>query len=142
MDTQRPHSIVPEPELTPDRKVRERFMPLTDEEYKLLAPMTVEERHRWLKENVPTKERLARHLGAEGLHDMAYNARQGLYSDFESPYAMPQHELVRQLKAKARYDLVPYVTAGEYDDTPAESERWAREQTGEIGRILDELKPR
>ena len=131
--------IVPERELTKDKKTRERFMPLTEEELTILQPMSPEERHRWLKENVPTKERLARHLGAAGLPDMAYNARQGLYSDFESPYPLPKVELVRQLKAKARYDLVPFITGGEYDDTKPESDRWAREQVGEIGALCDEL---
>ena len=139
MNIDRPHNIIPEPEVTKDRAARERFMPLTDEEYKILAPMTPDERHKWLKDNMPTKERLARHLGAEGLHDMAYNARQGLYSDFESPYATPKIELVKQLKDKARFDLVPYVTSGEYDDNKAESDKWAREQVGEIGMMCDKL---
>ena len=139
MDIDRPHSIIPEPEVTKDKRARERFMPLTDEEYKVLAPMTPDERHKWLKDNMPTKERLARHLGACGLHDMAYNARQGLYSDFESPYPMPKIELIKQLKAKARFDLVPYVTSGEYDDNAAEGDKWAREQTGKIAMVLEKL---
>lgn len=141
MDTQRPHSIVPERELPKDdRRVRERFMPLTDEEVSTLAPMTEAERHAWLKERLPTKERLARHLGAEGLHDLAYNARCGKYDDFhEGGEPLPQMALMRDLKAKGRYDLSWIVTSGEYDGTARESKEWAAKQTGELGELIDEL---
>lgn len=139
MNVDHPHNIIPGPEVGTKKRDRERFMPLTDEEYRLLAPMTPDERHKWLKENVPTKERLARHLGAAGLHDMAYNARRGLYSDFESPHPTPKLFLLKHLSDKARFDLAEYVKAGEYDDTPAEGDRWAREETGELAMMLDKL---
>lgn len=140
MDTQRPHTIVPESELTKDPKVRERFMPLTAAEAELLSGMTPEQRHEWIKQKLPTKERLARHLAAEGLPDLAYNARQGRYDDFDEGGAeLPQVELLRDLKRRGRYDLSWIVTSGEYDATKAESDAWARRQTGEAGAMLDAL---
>lgn len=144
MDTYRPHGIVPDAEIPKnDRRARERFMPLTVEEAELLASMTEAERHAWIKEKLPTKERLARHLGAEGLHDLAYNARQGRYDDFDDGGEdLPQLALLRDLKRKGRPDLAWIVTSGEYDATKAESDQWAARQTGEVGALLDEMKLR
>ena len=141
MDTQRPHNIIPEREIPKaDSKARERFMPLTDEEARLLAPMTTEQRHAWIKEKLPTKERLARHLASEGLNDLAYNARQGRYDDFDDGgEELPQIALMRDLKRKGRYDLCWIVTTGEYDATKDESSVWAKRQTGEVGALLDQM---
>ena len=50
MDTHRPHNIIPEYEIPA------RFMPLTDDEAAMLATMTSEQRHEWLKAKLPTKE--------------------------------------------------------------------------------------
>lgn len=152
MDTRNPHSIIPADELftkkpkskkdvEENRRTRERFMPLTDDEATMLAGMTPEQRHDWLKTKLPTKERLARHLASEGLHDLAYNARQGHYDDFdEGGEDLPQLALLRDLKARGRYDLSWIVTSGEYDATKAESGAWASRQTGEIARILAALR--
>lgn len=141
MDTQRPHTIVPDAEITKnDPRVRARFMPLTDADYAELAPMTTEQRQEWLKRKLPTKERLARHLEAEGLTDLAYNARQGRYDDFDDGgEVLPQNALLRDLKRKGRHDLTWIVTSGEYDATPAESAAWAARQTGEVKAILDAM---
>ena len=141
MDTQRPHSIIPDQELPKeDRRARERFMPLTLEEAGLLQGMTPDERHAWIKDRLPTKERLARHLGAEGLHDLAYNARQGRYDDFdEGGETLPQNALLRDLKRRGRPDLAWIVTSGEYDATKKESNEWAEKQTGELGEMIDQL---
>ena len=121
MDTQRPHSIIPEREIPKnDAKARARFMPLTPDEAQTLSTMTTEERHEWLKAELPTKERLARHMESEGLLDLAYNARQGRYDDFdEGGHETPQIELMRDLKRKGRSDLSWIVTSGEYDGTKA-----------------------
>jgi hypothetical protein len=141
MDTSRPHTIVPEREIPKDdERARERFMPLTEEEVALLAPMTEDQRHAWIKEKLPTKERLARHLGAEGLPDLAYNARQGLYDDFDDGGDVtPQIRLMQDLKRRGRYDLAWIVTSGEYDATKAEFDAWAQKQSGEMGALIDKL---
>lgn len=141
MDTLRPHGLVPGHEIPEDdRRARERFMPITNEEFLELAAMTREQRHAWLVAKLPTKERLARHLGAEGLHDLAYNARAGRYDDFDAGGAtLPQLELLRDLKRKGRYDLTWIVTSGEYDAKSSEGDAWARNATGELGQVLDEL---
>lgn len=141
MDTQLPHRIIPEREIPKnDERARARYMPLTEDEAKMLAMMTADERHDWLKEKLPTKERLARHLESEGLKDLAYNARQGRYDDFdEGGEELPQFALMRDLKRKGRSDLTWIVTSGEYDATKAESDAWAKRQTGESGRLCDEL---
>ena len=141
MDTQRPHYIIPDAEIPKDdKRARERFMPLTDEETMLLAPMTPDERHAWIKAKLPTKERLARHLASEGLNDLAYNARLGRYDDFdEGGVELPQIELLRDLKRKGRHDLTWIVTSDEYGATKAESDCWAARQTGEIRELIDKM---
>lgn len=141
MDTQRPHTIIPEREIPKDdKRARERFMPITQAEMELLVPMTPDERHAWIKERLPTKERLARHLAAEGLPALAYRARQGLYDDFdEGGHPTPQLKLLQDLKKAGRFDLKWIATTGEYDATKAESDAWAARQTGEVAMILDRL---
>lgn len=131
--------ILPDAEIPKTQRARARFMPLTDQEYEILRPMTAAQRHRWLKENIPTKERLARQLGSVGAHALAYNARQGRYSDFDGESATPKLDLLRDLKRSGHHDVAKLVMAGEYDDNKTESDRWAHEQVGEIGRVLDKL---
>lgn len=142
MDTERPHSIIPEREIPKeDKRARARFMPLTPEEHELLAPMSEEQRHQWLKLRLPTKERLARHLEAEGLPQLAYHARRGLYDDFdEGGHETPQIKLMADLKKFGRFDLKWIVTTGEYDATRQESDAWAARQTGEIRSLIDAMK--
>lgn len=159
MDTRRPHSILPEHEIpTRSEQERARWIPLTDDEARELQGMTEDQRHAWIKANVPTKDRLARHLHAIGLPVLAARARSGEFSDFESEHATPQIMLVGELraahvkasrrkgehsdKALAIRDLEKLVIAGEYDDTKAESDAWAAKQTGEIKRIIDAMTPK
>ncbi len=46
MNTEPPHEIVPDKELTPE--ARERYLQLTDEQVRQLSVMTPEQRGRWL----------------------------------------------------------------------------------------------
>ena len=102
-------------------------MPLTEEEAAMLFQMSVEDRHAWLKNKLPTRERLARHLAAEGAPGLAYFARLGLYDDFhENGHPTPQIKLLEDLKRAGRPDLKWIVTSGEYDGTKAESDEWWR----------------
>ena len=89
----------------------------------------------------PTSDRLARHLEAEGLPaDMVEKARQGYYDDFKSPLAMPQMQLLTDLRAHGRDDLTPAVIDGEWDSTPEESKEWAESFEGRS--TMAELGPR
>ena len=139
MDTHGPHSIIPERELS--GLEAKRFMPLTSEEAEKLSGMDAKSRETWLKDRLPTKERLAMHLESLGHDDLAANARRGDYSDFESEVtAMPQHLLLEHMTGRKGEDEVrAAVLDGWYDDTPKESEVWASKQTGEMKRIIDAM---
>ena len=139
MDTQRPHDILPTHEL-PKGRDRLRYVKLADDQHADLEGMTPEERHAWVKYNIPTKERLAIHLESLGHDYLAKRAREGLYSDFESKHETPKVLLMRDLKRNNLYKLAALVRQGEYDDTKAESDAWAKEQTGEVKQILDDIE--
>ena len=134
------HEIVPGRELNlDDPRTRARYLKLTDEEIETLRNLEPKERHEWLKKRLPTKERLARHLEWRGCAALAYRARLGLYSDFESSHPLPKVLLVEDLKRHALHDIVKLVMAGEYDDTRQESDEWAKKQDGDVGQLLDDL---
>ena len=137
---------------------RARFVPLSDEDAATLQSATPEERREWIRQNIPTKERLARHLAWIGIPVLAARARSGEFSDFDegSPHAMPKVVLLQELrrqylkacrkkgehsdKAFRISDLEKHVKAGEYDDTKAEGDAWAARQTGEVRAILDRME--
>ena len=105
---------------------RARYVPLTPEDEAVLRPMTEAERGMWLLEHMPTKERLARFLEAEGAPDwIVANARRGLYSDFESSEATPKVLLVTHLRQQACPHFANLVIEGCFDDTKEEAEAWA-----------------
>lgn len=134
-----------------------RWVPLTDEQAAQLQALSAEERAKWIRANIPTKDRLSRHLMWIGLPVLAARARSGEFSDFESEHALPKNVLVRELTAarekairrKGEHcekefsirDLIKCVVAGEYDDNKAESDAWAAKQTGEVREIIDRMTP-
>lgn len=75
-----------------------------------------------MSDQLPTKERLARTLEAEGVAFLAAAARRGLYDDIESPLPTPKIELVRQLRSLdgAKVELVNRILSGEFDNTHEE----------------------
>lgn len=88
---------------------------------------------------LPTKERLALALQAldePGLQPVIERARQGLYDDFESPYPLPQHQLVADLAPYNLPAFVERVKNGEFDATREEGEAWYRKE----GRSLLEME--
>lgn len=85
-----------------------------------------------------TKERLAEVLEREKLQDLAFNARLGLYDDFESDSATPQTDLVRALMAKGRKDLARRAADGEWDATREEAEAWS--ETPEARKVIRDLR--
>lgn len=136
-------------------EAKARYVPLTEEQARELEGASKEERHAWLKANLPTRERLSRHLRWVGLPVLAARAAQCEFSDFDGPHAMPKvvllseldkalHKVVRKKgehsdKAFHIRDLRKLIVAGEYDDTKAESDTWAARQKGETGELLDRL---
>ena len=77
---------------------------------------------------IPTSERLAQVLHAEGLFHMETKARYGYYDDFKSPLETPIVQLVRDLQAAGKDALAKRAMDGEFDATKEESEAWfARE---------------
>ena len=73
-----------------------------------------------------TKERLAQVLHAAGLFQMEGAARAGRYDDYESQSATPIHDLVNDLRAADRHDLVQRAIDGEWDSTVEEARQWQR----------------
>lgn len=74
---------------------------------------------------LPTKERLARALEAEGVPvSIVAQARQGYYDDYESEIATPQMTLVADLQAHGFMLLAKRAMDGEWDGTKAEAEAW------------------
>jgi hypothetical protein len=61
------------------------------------------------------KLELIRELEKRGLTDMARKAKDGEYSDFESPHAMPVIQLVRELEALGHPDLAMRARNGDFD---------------------------
>jgi hypothetical protein len=73
---------------------------------------------------IPTSERLAQMLHANGLFEMEDKARLGYYDDFRSLLATPIIQLVGDLQAKGRHDLAQRVMNGEFDSTKEEAQEW------------------
>ena len=72
--------------------------------------------------DLPTTERLARVLEAEGLPaEMVAAARDGYYDDYKSPLAMPETQLYQDLIGHGRKDLAERAVAGEWDATKEEA---------------------
>jgi len=142
MNTEGSHEIVPEREIPNDQK--HLFIPLTDEETAVVAPMSAEDRQAWLVKNIPTKERLYRYLKDQGLPRFMWeNARKGVYDDFDdNGVDMPQTLLIKHLSAYARFDIIKLVKDGVFDGTLAEGEAWAARQPAEVKDILNKLNSR
>lgn len=77
---------------------------------------------------LPTSERLAQVLHAEGLLEMESKARAGYYDDYRSPLATPIMQLVKDLSAVNRKDLAERAANGEWDGTREEGEAWMKTQ--------------
>jgi len=73
---------------------------------------------------VPTKERLARVLDAEGLVLLAVEARGGRFDDYESNSPTPINDLIDFVRLYGREDLAQRAMAGEWDATEEEGRRW------------------
>lgn len=71
-----------------------------------------------------TKARLADALDDAGLLELARQASEGRFDDFESESATPIVDLVRCLEAAGRKDLADRARAGEFDGTREEAEAW------------------
>lgn len=85
-------------------------------------------------EPLPTTERLARALEATGdpaLAGMIMRARAGYYDDFKSPLAMPERQLVIDLRQAGQTGLLERAMDGEFDSTAAESQAWAASEDGQ-----------
>lgn len=82
-------------------------------------------------EVVPTAERLARALDAAMLPEMAARAREGYYDEWRSELPFPLMQLVNDLNAAGRVDLVERVKAGEFDATAEEAQAWAASPEGQ-----------
>lgn len=75
-----------------------------------------------------TTEKLARALEAlddPALRDMIKLARRGHYHDFLSPLALPETQLVADLRQAGHEATAQRVIAGDFDASPAEHEAWA-----------------
>jgi hypothetical protein len=79
----------------------------------------------------PTTVRLARALEAALLPvEMVRRARAGYYHDFLSELAMPETQLVADLRAHGQHALARRVIDGEFDATLEESDAWAESPDG------------
>lgn len=91
--------------------------------------------------NLPTYERLARVLEAEGLAGLAALARDGQFDDFDDRCrsATPCIDLVNALIHEGRTDLATRAMRGEWDASQEESAAWAARQTGELKQLIDRM---
>lgn len=71
-----------------------------------------------------TKKKLAAVLMAEGLDDMAQEALNGRYDDFDSEFPTPIVDLVNDLRERGKMDLAARAIQGEWDSTKEESDEW------------------
>ena len=81
-----------------------------------------------------TKQRLAAALRDAGFLDLAEEAARGMFDDYESPNAMPLHNLVARLREQmsvAADVMIARVIEGEFDGTEAEADAWARSPEGQ-----------
>ena len=61
------------------------------------------------------KLELIRELEKRGMTIMAKKAKDGMYSDFGSPYPTPVTELVRELEVNGHHDLAQRARNGDFD---------------------------
>jgi hypothetical protein len=83
---------------------------------------------------LPTTERLARAL--ESLNDpalagMIAQARAGYYDDYKSSLAMPQVQLVLNIRSHGHPEFAKRVIDGEFDATLEEGEAWINSLEGQ-----------
>lgn len=78
--------------------------------------------------------RLVAALEEAGFGQLAKRARTHEFHDFLSPHALPQHELVaelRELPGEKASALMVRVIEGDFDATKAESDEWANSPEGQ-----------
>lgn len=96
-----------------------------------------------MTDEVHSSTRLADALEAEGFPLLAKRARKHEFHDFLSPHAMPQHELVEELRERSDRvglitgRLIDRVTGGEFDASKEEADEWAASPEGQA--IMDGL---
>ena len=89
-----------------------------------------------------TSEILAKALDAVGLDELAGLARDDMFHDFLSPYALPEMELEARLRAAVTNaetrleadrieDIRQRLLDGDFDADTAESEEWAQSADGQ-----------
>jgi hypothetical protein len=67
------------------------------------------------EERMNAKQELIRELEKRGLWGMVQKAKDGAYSDFASPYALPVTQLVKELEALGQPDLARRARNGDFD---------------------------
>lgn len=97
-----------------------------------------------MTEQIPTTEKLAAALEKAGMPvAIIVAARTGFYDDFhENGHTFPQMALVNALTAvgtPAARAFRKRAIDGEFDAQKWESDAWAAKQTGETGKIIDDL---
>ena len=112
----------------------------TEDEERILAGKSAEDRAAWAELHIPSSEVLARYLEQEGVNlQLVREARAGNFTDFRSTYDTPKVALYLRLKKLHRYDIAKMVVSGVFDDTVRESELWAKRQPGEMRDMIDRL---
>ena len=89
-----------------------------------------------------TKDQLAEALRGAGLLDMADKAAKGYYHDFLSPLALPEIQLMTDLRSaqasssgeqKVKLEeLIARHSKGDFDASSEESEDWAASPDGQL----------
>lgn len=85
-------------------------------------------------DEIHSSEKLARvleQIDDPAMYYMADRARSGYYHSFLSPHALPELELVKDLRDLGHLELVARVLDEEFEETSAESEAWRRSADGE-----------
>jgi hypothetical protein len=89
-------------------------------------------------DTTPSAEKLAQALHACGLFEMEARARKNEWTDYDGPHALPQIELVKELR---RWHYRPEVRAlikriieGEFDASAEESDAWWNREGREMVR--------
>lgn len=88
-----------------------------------------------------TKEKLAQAIHVLGLFELEARARQGEFSDFEGPHALPKFILISQLRQEIAREkdrqkgsmilaLAARIINGEFDDSEEEAEQWVKDNFG------------
>lgn len=92
-------------------------------------------------DEIHSSEKLARALEQiddPAMYYMVDRARSGYYHSFLSPHALPELELVKDLRDLGHDELVARVMDGEFDETRAESAAW--ERSGDYQATVDALR--